>query len=197
MLQSTAEAGCCLTCCLYFVPTSQDVCGIVRPSWKARSDLPFHAGSGLPTLLQVQLRQGVSESAGHMGGAIMAAGRLYSLAGLPVLPMSCHADKVSCACKATMMFVRFCCASWHSCHNRFLCHSAVQLSARGGRMQVLVSIQSMILVKDPWFNEPGREGVKDIASSERYNRQMQRDTLLHAVLPALTHPPAEFADVLR
>lgn len=64
-------------------------------------------------------------------------------------------------------------------------------------LQVLVSIQSMILVKDPWFNEPGREGVKDIASSERYNRQMQRDTLLHAVLPALTHPPAEFADVLR
>ncbi|KXZ45434.1 hypothetical protein GPECTOR_54g174 [Gonium pectorale] len=56
-------------------------------------------------------------------------------------------------------------------------------------LQVLVSIQSMILVSDPYYNEPGwerqahtaagRQAAADYANSQRYN------TLAFAILPAL------------
>mmetsp|Transcript_25936 Transcript_25936/g.32338 ORF Transcript_25936/g.32338 Transcript_25936/m.32338 type:complete len:639 (-) Transcript_25936:58-1974(-) len=53
-------------------------------------------------------------------------------------------------------------------------------------LQVLVSIQSLIFVPDPYFNEPGYE--RDINTvlgkkrSENYNNGVRRDTLCHAIL---------------
>lgn len=68
-------------------------------------------------------------------------------------------------------------------------------------VQVLVSIQSMILVDDPYFNEPGYESSRDSAhgrqASDRYNANIRNYTLQHAVLPALTKPNAAFADIIR
>lgn len=67
-------------------------------------------------------------------------------------------------------------------------------------LQVLVSIQSMIFVEDPYFNEPGFENTAGSQSgrahSEGYNARVRRDTLLHALLPALKKPPAAFKDAL-
>lgn len=64
-------------------------------------------------------------------------------------------------------------------------------------MQVLVSIQSLIFVPEPFFNEPGYEkGMGKSASQERskeYNRTIREATLEHAVVAQLRKPGAEFA----
>jgi len=56
-------------------------------------------------------------------------------------------------------------------------------------LQVLVSIQGLILVPDPYFNEPGYEkgrGTKHHdKASERYSANIRRFTLQHAVLDVL------------
>jgi len=53
-------------------------------------------------------------------------------------------------------------------------------------LQVLVSIQALILVKDPFFNEPGFEGMQNTpqgkAESTRYNRDIRKHTLQAAIL---------------
>jgi len=63
--------------------------------------------------------------------------------------------------------------------------------------QVLVSIQSLIFVPEPFFNEPGYEkGMGKSASQERskeYNRTIREATLEHAVVAQLRKPGAEFA----
>ncbi|KAK9799371.1 hypothetical protein WJX73_005027 [Symbiochloris irregularis] len=64
-------------------------------------------------------------------------------------------------------------------------------------LQVLVSIQSMIFVSDPWYNEPGREHRKSDQASANHNRSLQLATLQHAILPALRKPAPEFAQVIR
>lgn len=52
-------------------------------------------------------------------------------------------------------------------------------------LQVLVSIQSMVLCEDPWFNEPGRERCVDSAHSKEYNAGLRMSTLTTALLPTL------------
>jgi hypothetical protein len=68
-------------------------------------------------------------------------------------------------------------------------------------VQVLISIQSMILVDDPYFNEPGYESSRGSAhgksANDAYNRQQQHNTLRYAILPALKHPDPCFADVIK
>ncbi|KAK3235887.1 hypothetical protein CYMTET_53942 [Cymbomonas tetramitiformis] len=68
-------------------------------------------------------------------------------------------------------------------------------------LQVLVSIQSLILVEEPYFNEPGYERSRGTRSadkaSQKYDAQVRANTLLHALLPALRRPPHHFAEVLR
>jgi len=68
-------------------------------------------------------------------------------------------------------------------------------------VQVLISIQSMILVDDPYFNEPGYESSRGSAhgksANDAYNRQQQHNTLRHAILPALKHPDPCFVDVIK
>ncbi|KAI8624708.1 UBC-like protein [Xylariaceae sp. FL1651] len=50
-------------------------------------------------------------------------------------------------------------------------------------LQVLVSIQAMILCEQPWYNEPGRENAANKALSTRYNHDVRSWTLQHAILP--------------
>ena len=59
----------------------------------------------------------------------------------------------------------------------------------------------MILVDDPYFNEPGyetsRASAQGKASNDAYNKSQQYNTLQHAVLPALKQPDPCFAGVIR
>jgi ubiquitin-protein ligase len=48
-------------------------------------------------------------------------------------------------------------------------------------LQLCVSIQSMILCDEPWYNEPGREKRPDPAASMAYNRLIQCLTLRYAL----------------
>lgn len=51
-------------------------------------------------------------------------------------------------------------------------------------LQVLVSIQGLILVDEPYYNEPGfcKTDPSHRAKSEAYVRQVRRDTIRHAIL---------------
>nr|XP_022316205.1 uncharacterized protein LOC111119919 [Crassostrea virginica] len=68
-------------------------------------------------------------------------------------------------------------------------------------LQVLVSIQSLILVPDPYFNEPGFE--QDIGTeagkkhSDDYNEDVCYNNIKYAMLSQLQNPPPEFADVIK
>jgi len=68
-------------------------------------------------------------------------------------------------------------------------------------LQVLMSIQALILVPDPYFNEPGLEVNRGTRAGDRdsdeYNQQIREHTLRHAILAQLRRPPPEFADVVR
>jgi hypothetical protein len=51
-------------------------------------------------------------------------------------------------------------------------------------LQVLVSIQGLILVSDPWYNEPGYENRKDARSKQEaklYSNRIRMHTLQHAI----------------
>mmetsp|Transcript_21823 Transcript_21823/g.62162 ORF Transcript_21823/g.62162 Transcript_21823/m.62162 type:complete len:586 (-) Transcript_21823:144-1901(-) len=70
-------------------------------------------------------------------------------------------------------------------------------------LQVLISIQSLILVPDPYFNEPGYSREQNTprgkAASDRYNRDIKKQTLECAILPFLsasTNPYPEFQDAI-
>lgn len=68
-------------------------------------------------------------------------------------------------------------------------------------LQVFLSLQSMIFISEPYFNEPGYESTRTnahgIAASESYSAKVRGNTLLHALLPALKAMPSEFEAVLR
>jgi hypothetical protein len=67
--------------------------------------------------------------------------------------------------------------------------------------QVLVSIQGMIFVEQPFFNEPGYEGIRGSpegdAKSREYNQNIQLHTLRYAMVAVLQKPPPEFAAIVR
>lgn len=68
-------------------------------------------------------------------------------------------------------------------------------------LQVLVSIQSLILVPDPYFNEPGYEAQMSQpagkAASTAYNRNIVLQTFRYAILQQMKTPSLVFADVIR
>lgn len=68
-------------------------------------------------------------------------------------------------------------------------------------LQVLVSIQSLILVPDPYFNEPGWESSmgtpEGIAKSSQYNAKIRQETVRVAMIETLRKPSLVFADVIR
>ncbi|XP_062509356.1 baculoviral IAP repeat-containing protein 6-like isoform X2 [Corticium candelabrum] len=68
-------------------------------------------------------------------------------------------------------------------------------------LQVLVSIQSLILVMEPYFNEPGYEreiGTKegDIHNQE-YSAEVRVNTIRHAIIGQLRNPSPGFEDAIR
>lgn len=67
--------------------------------------------------------------------------------------------------------------------------------------QVLVSIQALILVEQPYFNEPAYEaqrGTKEgDARSFEYNENIRLGTLRHAMIGQLRNPSPGFEDAIR
>ena len=65
--------------------------------------------------------------------------------------------------------------------------------------QVLVSIQSLILVNEPYFNEPGYERSRGTpsgtASSREYDANIRQATVKWAMLEMIRNPPACFKQV--
>lgn len=68
-------------------------------------------------------------------------------------------------------------------------------------LQVLVSIQSLILVEKPYFNEPGYE--RDIhtdignAANKEYNNNLQIQTIKLAMNEQIKNPPPGYEDVVK
>lgn len=67
--------------------------------------------------------------------------------------------------------------------------------------QVFVSIQSLILTKNPYFNEPGYESMYNTQrgkeSSKEYDEKIRIYTMEHAILRKLNTPPPYFKDVIN
>jgi hypothetical protein len=63
--------------------------------------------------------------------------------------------------------------------------------------QVLVSIQSQILVPNPMANEPGYDGKENSAQSKEYNAKLRLYTMRHAMTAVLRSPPAGFEDAVQ
>lgn len=68
-------------------------------------------------------------------------------------------------------------------------------------LQVLVSIQSLILVEEPYFNEPGYETeigkASGIEHSREYNEVIRVGTMKWAMLEQLKRPPYAFEEVIK
>jgi len=68
-------------------------------------------------------------------------------------------------------------------------------------LQVLISIQSLILCAEPYYNEPGFERLygtpQGDSESLKYSEEVFRNNLKYAVVGQLTNPPEGFEDVVR
>ncbi|XP_069681648.1 baculoviral IAP repeat-containing protein 6-like [Periplaneta americana] len=68
-------------------------------------------------------------------------------------------------------------------------------------LQVLISIQSLILVPEPYFNEPGYEALLGTDKGRRYSQSYSEDilvnTIMHAMVSQLRRPSSGFEDVVR
>lgn len=69
------------------------------------------------------------------------------------------------------------------------------------KLQVLVSIQSLILVPEPYFNEPGYERSRGTPtgtqSSKDYNANISLATVRWAMLEQIVNPCPCFKDVIH
>uniref|UniRef100_A0A7S1EPV6 UBC core domain-containing protein n=1 Tax=Timspurckia oligopyrenoides TaxID=708627 RepID=A0A7S1EPV6_9RHOD len=67
-------------------------------------------------------------------------------------------------------------------------------------LQVLVSIQSLILNSNPLFNEPGYERFQNTASgntpSMKYNHMVRKLTVKYTITSTILNPPYGFADLV-
>ena len=85
--------------------------------------------------------------------------------------------------------------TWHGGHA-----SEKWNSTSSSLSQALISIQAMILVDEPWYSEPGSEGmqgtVEGKARSKEYNEQIQLATVRHAMLAQLRKPRAGLEDAI-
>ena len=83
-------------------------------------------------------------------------------------------------------------------------------------VQVLISIQSLILVPEPYYNEPGYDknygtssgncnhttqsliyATSGTRESNQYNEQVFRNNMRHAILEQLKSPPEGFSNVVK
>ncbi|KAF7355299.1 Baculoviral IAP repeat-containing protein 6 [Mycena sanguinolenta] len=71
------------------------------------------------------------------------------------------------------------------------------VSGRSTLLQVLISIQSMILCEEPYLNEPGWAGSAGTPQSRSYSANVRRMVVKTAMLGNLQNPPEPFADIIR
>lgn len=68
-------------------------------------------------------------------------------------------------------------------------------------LQVLISLQALVFVKEPYYNEPGYESsmgsAQGIKRSEGYNKRIRNATMRWAILDMLQNPPQEFKHVIE
>jgi len=68
-------------------------------------------------------------------------------------------------------------------------------------LQVAISIQSLIFVPEPYFNEPGWERYMGTADGDRrskqYNVVIEKGTTQHAIIEQIENPPAVWKDVIH
>ena len=68
-------------------------------------------------------------------------------------------------------------------------------------LQVLVSIQSLILIDHPYFNEPGYQSSYGTSSgmetSRKYNEEVQSNNVRWAIIDNILNPVPEFADIIK
>lgn len=67
-------------------------------------------------------------------------------------------------------------------------------------LQVMISIQSLILIEQPYFNEPGWEKEmgtpKGIISSDNYNKSIHPNTIMLGMINMIKNPPPGFEEVV-
>ena len=67
-------------------------------------------------------------------------------------------------------------------------------------LQVMISIQSLILIEDPYYNEPAYESYrnKDTCkhASNTYNETIKTNNIQYAMIDMIKNPPLEFKDVI-
>ncbi|KAJ7744459.1 ubiquitin conjugating enzyme family protein [Mycena maculata] len=71
------------------------------------------------------------------------------------------------------------------------------VAGRSTLLQVLISIQSMILCEEPYLNEPGWAGSAGTPQSKAYSANVRRMVVKTAMLGNLQNPPEPFADIIR
>jgi baculoviral IAP repeat-containing protein 6 len=68
-------------------------------------------------------------------------------------------------------------------------------------LQVLVSIQSLILIDEPYYNEPGaellRETTEGTKASNRYSKELYPKTIQWAMIEQIRNPAPCFKDVIQ
>ena len=67
-------------------------------------------------------------------------------------------------------------------------------------LQVMLSIQSLILVEEPYWNEPGWEKSMNTTSGQKkcedYTDRVRLDNIKWAINNTIKHPPAEYKDFI-
>ncbi|KAH8830857.1 hypothetical protein DL96DRAFT_1594587 [Flagelloscypha sp. PMI_526] len=71
------------------------------------------------------------------------------------------------------------------------------VAGRSTLLQVLISIQSMILVPDPYVNEPGWASSGGSPQALAYSANVRRMVVKVAMLEQLKNPPEPFGDIIR
>jgi len=64
-------------------------------------------------------------------------------------------------------------------------------------LQVAVSLQSLVFVPLPYYNEPGHEQHDQKQASDQYNANIRFQNVRHAMLGQLRAPPKGWADVIK
>uniref|UniRef100_A0A7S4P9W7 UBC core domain-containing protein n=1 Tax=Paramoeba aestuarina TaxID=180227 RepID=A0A7S4P9W7_9EUKA len=64
-------------------------------------------------------------------------------------------------------------------------------------LQLFVSIQGLIMVDEPYYNEPGYEGSSCPEQSESYNKNIRYQTTKWAIVDQLNNPPKGFEEVIK
>ncbi|AFX92724.1 putative ubiquitin-conjugating enzyme E2 [Megavirus courdo11] len=79
--------------------------------------------------------------------------------------------------------------------------SETWLPGQSTMMQIMISIQSLVLIPDPYFNEPGYENSigkeKGIQQSTQYNEKVRLDCMKWAMIDIIKNPIPGFENVIK